>query len=69
MSEFEVAFPQLKEYLGSPHLLMVPSTGEELTLYLSVSPTAVSAVLIRDEDKIQKPVYYVNKVLIGAKIR
>ncbi|GFZ14484.1 hypothetical protein Acr_24g0006740 [Actinidia rufa] len=61
MSESEVAFPQLKEYLGSPHLLMVPSTGEELTLYLSASPTAVSAVLIRDEDKFQKLVYYVNK--------
>ena len=30
---------------------------------------AVSAVLIKEEDKVQKPVYYVSKVLIGAEIK
>ncbi|GFS43666.1 hypothetical protein Acr_00g0086310 [Actinidia rufa] len=65
----EMAFQQLKEYLGSPPLLMVPSTSEELILYMFVSPTAVSAVLIREKHKVQKPVYYVSKVLIGAETR
>ena len=43
--------------------------GEELIIYLFVSPTIVSAVLIWEEDKIQKLVYYVSKVLIGAETR
>ncbi|GFZ16740.1 hypothetical protein Acr_26g0000100 [Actinidia rufa] len=51
----EVAFQQLKEYLGSPHLLTVPGMGEELILYLSMLPTTMSVELIREEDKVQKP--------------
>ncbi|GFS40548.1 hypothetical protein Acr_00g0069240 [Actinidia rufa] len=38
--ESENAFQQLKEYLGSPPLLTVPTTGEDLYIYLSISPTA-----------------------------
>ena len=64
-----MAFQQLKEYLGSPLLLTVPNMGEELILYLSISPTTVSVVLIREEDKVQKPVYYVSKILIGAETK
>ena len=43
--------------------------GEELILYLSTSPTTVSKVLIQEEDKAKKLVYYVSKVVIGAKTR
>ncbi|GFZ06814.1 hypothetical protein Acr_18g0009840 [Actinidia rufa] len=67
--ESETAFQQLKEYLGSPPLLTVPTIGEDLYVYLSVSPTVVSAVLIREEDQVQKPIYYVSKVLMGAETR
>ena len=45
-NESELVFKQLKEYLGSPLLLTVPITGEELIVYLFVSPTAISAVLV-----------------------
>ena len=48
---------------------MVPTTGEELFVYLSISPTAVSVVLIREENRVQKLVYYVSKVLMGAENR
>ena len=34
-----------------------------------MSPTAVSAVLIKEKDKIQRPMYYVSKVLLGVKSR
>jgi hypothetical protein len=37
-----------------------------LYLYLAVSPTAVSAALVREEDGMQKPVYFVSKALHGA---
>ena len=38
-------------------------------LYLAVSPTAVSAALIREEDKVKKPVHYVSRALRDAEER
>ena len=43
--------------------------GEELSLYLAMSPHAVSLVLIREEGKIQNPVYYINRAPIGVEGR
>ena len=38
-------------------------------IYLAVSDRVVSAVLIREEDKVQCPVYYVRKALLDAETR
>ena len=65
----QVAFDQLKEYLASPPLLSSPKTGEELFLYLSVSAGAVSVVLVREDDGLQRPIYYVSRVLLDAETR
>ena len=43
--------------------------GEELYLYLVVSLHAVSSALIREEGRVQKPVYYTSRVLRGAEGR
>ena len=50
-------------------MLIVPNTSEELVVYLFVLPTSVSAILIWEEDKVQKPIYYITKVLMGAKTK
>ena len=42
---------------------------EDLLLYLVVSTTAVNAALIREENKIQCPVYYISQALQGAEAR
>lgn len=63
------AFEDLKAYLCSPPLLSPSKLGEELFLYLVVSPTAVSTTLVRKENKVQKPVYYTNRALHGAEER
>ena len=34
-----------------------------------ISPTAISAALVREEDKVQKPVYYASQTFRGAKER
>ena len=60
---------ELKAYLSSPPLLSPSQPGEELFLYLAVSPAAVSAALVREEEKVQKPVYYASRVLHSAKER
>ncbi|XP_024021689.1 uncharacterized protein LOC112091692 [Morus notabilis] len=69
MEECEQAFQQLKEHLGKLPLLSKPAAGEVLSLYLVVSKHAVSSVLIREEKKVQLPVYYISKRLLDAEMR
>ncbi|GKV21529.1 hypothetical protein SLEP1_g31504 [Rubroshorea leprosula] len=64
--ECQRAFDELKQYLASAPLLSKPVDGECLYLYLGVTEEAVSSVLLREENKIQKPICYVSKVLQGA---
>uniref|UniRef100_A0A2N9GMX4 Uncharacterized protein n=1 Tax=Fagus sylvatica TaxID=28930 RepID=A0A2N9GMX4_FAGSY len=63
------AFEELKRYLTEPPLLSPSKPGEELYLYLAVSPTAVSSALIREEERRQLPVYYTSRALRGAEER
>ena len=65
----EEAFTALKTYLSSPPILVSPSEGELLTLYLAVSNFSTSAVLIRDKDRVQHPVYYCIQALRGVEER
>ncbi|XP_073107230.1 uncharacterized protein [Elaeis guineensis] len=65
--ECQKAFEELKQYLNLAPLLIKPQLGEELLLYLVVSLSAISSVLIR-EGRIQKSVYYSSKVLQDTEI-
>uniref|UniRef100_A0A2N9GFI7 Uncharacterized protein n=1 Tax=Fagus sylvatica TaxID=28930 RepID=A0A2N9GFI7_FAGSY len=67
--ECQQAFEELKRYLTEPPLLSPSKQGEELYLYLAVSPTAVSSALIREEERRQLPVYYTSRALRGAEER
>ena len=69
MEECETAFQELKHYLSNPPLLSPSKEGEALFLYLAVSVTAVSAALIREENKVQLSMYYVSQAFQGAKAR
>ena len=60
MAECQQEFEDLKAYLSSLPLLSPSKPGEEFFLYLAVSPAAISAALIREGDKVQKPVYYAS---------
>ena len=65
----EEVLQELKKYLTSPLLLSKPKDGEQFSIYLTVSDTAVNSVLVREEDGKQLPVYYVSKSLIDAETR
>ena len=67
--ECETTFQELKCYLSNPPLLSPSKEGEDLYLYLVVSVTVVSAALIREENKIQLPVYYISQAFQGAEAR
>ena len=64
-----LAFQQLKEYLSRPPIRSSPEADEVLFAYIAVALHAVSLVLIRVDDGVQRPVYYVSKSLHEAEIR
>ncbi|KAM1810112.1 hypothetical protein ACFX12_026916 [Malus domestica] len=63
------AFKNLKEYMSKAPLLSKPEVGDILIIYLSVSASAVSSVLIRKDGNIERPVYYASKALQDAETR
>ena len=66
MDECQKTFQDLKIYLTTAPLLSFSMLGKELYLYLAVTPYVVSSALIREEERVQKPVYYTSKVLKSA---
>ena len=56
-------------YLSSPPLLSPSKPGEELYLYLAISHAVVSVTLVREEDGMQRPVYFMSRTFRGAKER
>ena len=64
-----LAFQQIKEYLSRPLIMSSPEADEILFAYIAMALHAVSLVLIRVDDGVQRPVYYVSKSLHEAEIR
>jgi len=64
--EYAEAFDALVQHLATPPILSKPVDHEKLYVYLAVTVHAISAVMLRKEDRIQCSVYYVSKRLSGA---
>jgi len=67
--ECEEAFCKLKEYLASPSVLCKPQPTTPLRLYFAVTNRAISSVLVQEQDQVQKPIYFMSKVLQGPEVR
>ena len=67
--ECETAFLKLKEYLAMPPVLCKPRAGVPLRLYIAVTEWAISFVLVQEQDQVQRPIYFVSKVLQGPETR
>ena len=61
--ECVIAFEDLKQYLSNPPILSRLKKEEVFYAYLAVTDYAVSLVLVRNKDGIQRLVYYVSKSL------
>ena len=46
-----------------------PKADKVLYAYIAVTPHAVNLVLMQDDNGLQKPVYYVSKLLHEAEVR
>ena len=63
-----MAFQQLKEYLSQPPIMSKLEKDEVLFAYIAIASHVVSLVLVRDENGVQRPVYYVSKLLHEVKV-
>ena len=69
IEECATAFQQLKDYLAWPLIMSSLELDEVLFVYIAVAPYVVSLVLIRVDNGVQRPVYYVSKSLHKAEVR
>ena len=73
--EADAAFAELKALLSTQPVLAAPFNKEPLLLYIAATGQVVSTVLTveREEEgkafKVQRPVYYLSKVLTPSKQR
>ena len=66
--ECVLAFQQLKKYLSQSPIMSSLEADEVLITYIAMAPHAVSLVLIRMDNGIQQPVYYVSTALQEAEL-
>ena len=64
--EQEKTFTELKQYLSLPPILSSPLTEEDLFMYLVVSKVVVSTILFCEENKKQRHMFYVSRMLFNA---
>ena len=67
--ECTLAFQRLKKYLSRPPIMSSPKVDEVLYAYITVALHAISLVLVRVDNGIQRLVYYVSKSLNEAEVR
>jgi RNase H-like domain found in reverse transcriptase len=67
--ECHVAFDRIKQYLVDPPCLTRPMAGEILIIYVASGDQVVSAALVREEGREQKPIYFVSHVLRDTETR
>ncbi|KAM1698613.1 hypothetical protein ACFX2K_030054 [Malus domestica] len=63
------AFKNLKDYMSKASLFSKPEVGDTLIIYLLVSTSAVSSVLIRKDGNVERLIYYASKALQDAETR
>ena len=63
----------VKQLLTKAPILVPPTEGEPLLLYIAVTTQVVSAVLVVEQEeeghalKVQRPVYFISEVLSDSK--
>lgn len=62
-------FPRAQKKLETLLVLTKLELGATLFLYLTVSQNTVNGVLVKEVNKAQQPIYYINKVFLDAETR
>ena len=63
------SFDKIKKYLAHPPILVPPVPGRPLILYISVTPTALGALLAQHDDHgRERAIYYISRTLVGYEL-
>lgn len=63
------AFQALKDYLLSPPVLVPPTSGKPLLLYISTTNSSLGALLVQHDDQGKEwAIYYISKALVGYEL-
>ena len=62
------AFEGVKSALISPLSMTPPQPARPLLLYITSTPKSVGALLAQEIDGLERPVYYISRVIQGAEI-
>ncbi|XP_027347963.1 uncharacterized protein LOC113859366 [Abrus precatorius] len=68
--EHQAVFEEIKQYLTKPPVMVPPKKGFPLKLYISTSEETIGSMLAQeDENGVERAVYYLSRMLIGAESR
>ena len=70
MDEFQTAFDKIKQYLLNPLVLVPPTPGYPLILYLAKQKTSMGCMFgqAAEPDQKEKAIYYLNKKFTSCEI-
>jgi len=67
--ECENAFVKLKEYLAHQLVLCKSLPGTPLRVYFAVTDQTINSIIVQEQDKVQRSIYFVSKVLQGPEVQ
>jgi len=67
--ECEQALLEVKEYLSRPLVMSRPEANLPLLLYIAVTEHAISSVLVQERNGVQRPIYFISRLLHGKESR
>ncbi|KAG9453125.1 hypothetical protein H6P81_006029 [Aristolochia fimbriata] len=63
------AFQNIKNYLMRPLVLMAPTSGKPLLLYIAAQEKSLGALLAQNDDQgKERPLYYLSRTMVGAEL-
>ena len=64
--EHDYAFEEIKKILTNSRVMVAPSPEKELLIYLVASDESVGILIAQDYEGLEKPVYYLSRLLRGS---
>ncbi|KAG9458863.1 hypothetical protein H6P81_003371 [Aristolochia fimbriata] len=63
------AFQNIKDYLMKPPVLMAPTSGKPLLLYIAAQEKSLGALLAQNDDqRKERLLYYLSRTMVGAEL-
>jgi hypothetical protein len=68
--EHQEAFDKIKEYLTKPPVLAPPVRNRPMRLYIAASESTIGSMLVQEDEKcVERPVYYLSRMLNDPETR